>query len=76
MIMRFRRRVLPQRRRKRAPVTWVRQWLRRREDRDQYCNLVAELLQEEDQPAFTNFMWMSPEIFTETEHWLTPDLQQ
>ena len=41
----------------------------------QYHNLVADLCKE-DQSAFTNFMRMSPEIFTEIEHWLTPYLQK
>ena len=75
MIMMFRQRVVPQSRRRRAPVTWVSQWLRRREDRIQYHNLVAETYQE-DHPAFTNFMRMSPEIFTEIECRLTPVLQR
>ena len=62
MIMSVRRTFLLQRRR--APVTWVRQWLKRSEDRRQCHNLVAELC-EEDQPAFSNFMPISPEIFPE-----------
>ena len=40
MIMRFRRKVVPHWRRK-APLTWVRQWLRRREDRGQ-CQISLE----------------------------------
>ena len=40
-IMWFRERVVPQRR-WRAPVAWVRQWLRRCEDWGQYHNLIAE----------------------------------
>ena len=74
MIIRLRRRVLPQRRR-RTPVIWIRQWLRRREDRGQYHYLVAQLYHE-DQPAFTNFMLMSPKILPEIERRLTPDLQK
>ena len=43
LIMRFRQRVVPRRRWGKAPVPWVRQWLRRREDRVQYHNQIAEL---------------------------------
>ena len=75
MIMRFRCTAFPYSRRKMAPVTWVRQSLRRREDRDQYNNLITELYQE-DQPTFINFMQMFPGIFTEIEHQLTPDIQR
>ena len=74
MIMRLRGRVISQPSR-RAPVTWVRQWLRRHEDRGQYYNPIAEFYLV-DQPTFTNFMQMFLEIFTETEHRLTPDFQR
>ena len=36
---------------------------------------MAEL-NEKDQPAYTNFMRITPEIFTEIECCLTPDLQK
>ena len=48
-----------------AAVTWVRQWLRRREDQ-QYHNLIAELYKEY-QVIFTSFMQKSPELYTEIE---------
>ena len=73
IIMQFRRRVLPQRRR-RSPVTWVRHCLRNHEGRSQYHNLVVKLY--EDQPAFSNLKRMSSEIFTKTECWLIPDLKK
>ena len=54
LIMKYRQRVIPRRRRRRATVIWVGNWVRRREDRGQYHILTAELYQEE-QVTFNNF---------------------
>ena len=53
----------------------VRVWLRRQDGTGQYHNLIVNLYKE-GQPAFTNSMQMSSEIFTENNHHLTPDLQR
>ena len=70
-IMRYRPRGVPRRRQRRVLGIWVKNWLRRHEDLDQYQDPIAELYQG-DKP--TNFMQMSPEIFTEIERCLMPDL--
>ena len=66
MIMRFQRGGFPQRGRRRCRVTWVSQWLRKRDDRGWYHNLTA-VLYDEDHPSFTNLIQMSPDIFTKIE---------
>ena len=64
--MGHKQRVVPRRRHRRAQVILVKEWLRRREDRGQHHNFIAELYQE-DQPSFRSLMRMSPEMFTEID---------
>ena len=46
MLMRLRQRLVPRGKRMRAPVIWIRQWLRMLKDKGQYRNLIAKLYQE------------------------------
>ena len=49
-------------------MTWVRQWLRRWEDRVQYHNMIAELYYD-DQPTLRNFMTI-PDARPEVGHYI------
>ena len=54
---------------------WVRSWICRRNEQGQFNQLMREL-EEEDQDAFTNFLRITPAMFTELEQRLHGRLEK
>lgn len=70
-------RLLRRRRPRRRPRPWVRPWLtqERREQYGQYHTLMREL-REEDVQSFQNYLWLSPEMFKELLHRVSPRIEK